>query len=84
MQTFYTEPKSTPYGTNDVAFDSTYRIAHVLGYNDFMAGRGSQPDRYPLSGGAARAERDGYLAGAAAAFDAWHAYSMTNATRGKR
>lgn len=78
----WSEVEVTPYDTNSM-LRATYRIAHIMGYNDFVSRRGAALEKYPESGDAATAERDGYLAGIAAAYDTWHASSITNAAKRK-
>jgi hypothetical protein len=81
VEKFYREPAVPPAYTNAWTHAS-YVIAHIYGFNDFMALRGSQPDWTYGPGGVTleiqAAERDGYLAGVTAAFDAWQQYSRTN------
>jgi hypothetical protein len=72
-------PTSTPWHTNDVAY-SVYQLGYVSGYDDFMARHAKQKGR--MMAAPSQAERDGYLAGVAAAYDAWdnhwQEYWLTN------
>jgi hypothetical protein len=61
-------PKITPYHTDEVA-EAVYRMGFAFGYNDFMASHAKRKTRLGLD--PPQAERDGYLAGVAAAYDAW-------------
>jgi hypothetical protein len=61
-------PTVTPYQTNEVA-NSVYRLGYSFGYEDFMAMHAKR-QRQVISD-PAEAERDGYLAGVAAAYDVW-------------
>ncbi|MGC3960657.1 MAG: hypothetical protein QM813_22800 [Verrucomicrobiota bacterium] len=81
MQKFYTEPPvPMAYDTN-AWIRLGYVAAHIEGFNAYMAGRGNRPDPavQSLTVEALAADRDGYLAGVAAAYDAWLQYSRTNA-----
>ncbi len=60
----------TPYGTN-AAYGDTYLVAHEIGRQDFMRTLGKKLERNTASGDLARAQRDGYLAGVAQAYDEW-------------
>ena len=84
IERFFTEPSvPSTYSTN--ALRLGYVVAYIEGFNSFMVGRGNRPDPYAtwLTEQALAAERDGYLAGVAAAYDAWLHYSQTNAVRQK-
>ena len=61
-------PKVTPYHTNEVA-NGVYRLGYSFGYEDFMAAHAKRRTRLMLDPG--EAERDGYLAGVAAAYAVW-------------
>jgi len=61
-------PTVTPYHTNEVA-EAVYRTGYAFGYEDFMASHAKQKTRLPED--PPQAERDGYLAGVAAAYDLW-------------
>ena len=73
-------PKVTPYDRDELA-RLTYLFAYTSGYKDFLKERGDEI--YHPPGTVAPAERDGYLAGVAAAFDARTEYYRTNTTRVK-
>ena len=78
---FYREPQvPAPYSTN-ASVHIEYVCAHIEGFNTFMAHRGSQPERYVngYTEEVIAADRAGYLAGVADAYDAWTQYSRTNA-----
>jgi hypothetical protein len=69
-------PSVTPHHTNDVA-NSVYRFGYVKGYDDFMACRSGR--KWSLLMDPLEAERDGYLAGVAAAYDRyWQQFWRTN------
>jgi len=59
-----TVPTVTPYHTNDMA-NSVYRLGYSFGYQDFMASHAERKTRIMLD--PPTAEREGYLAGVAAA-----------------
>jgi len=67
--------------TNEVV-NGVYRIGYTFGYEDFMASHAREKTRLMLD--PPEAERDGYLAGVAAAYDVWHRrwqeYWRTNTT----
>ena len=73
-------PTVTPYHTNEVV-EGIYRFEYAVGYEDFMSLHAKQKTRLPM-GVPPEAERAGYLAGVAAAYDVWDArwreYWQTN------
>ena len=79
IEKFFAEP-SVPatYTTNLLRFE--YVMGHIEGFNSFMMDKGNQPEPYIhwFTEETFAAERDGYLAGVAAAYDAWLHYSRTN------
>jgi len=61
-------PTVTPYHTNEIA-NSVYRLGYSFGYEDFMATHAKRQRQ--MTSDPAEAERDGYLAGVAAAYEVW-------------
>jgi len=88
LQAFYIKPSVPAMYATNAWLNAGYAVANIEGFNAFMARRAKHPaDDWVVKGltsEAISADRDGYLAGVAAAYDAWLAYAKTNAIIMKR